>query len=151
MRAVLQRVSSARVAVDDAVVGEIGRGLLALVGVASGDDPATAERLADAIVGLRIFPDEAGKMNRSVVDVGGSVLVVSQFTLLADTSRGRRPSFTAAAPAAVAEELVDRVAQAIAAAGVAVAKGRFGARMAVTLVNDGPVTILLDEAVSPGN
>jgi D-tyrosyl-tRNA(Tyr) deacylase len=149
MRAVLQRVSSARVAVDGVVVGDIGRGLLALVGVAGGDDPATAERLADAIVGLRIFPDPAGKLNLSVADVGGAVLVVSQFTLLADTSRGRRPSFTAAAPAAVAEELVDRVAEAIASTGVAVATGRFGAHMTVTLVNEGPVTILLDEAASP--
>ncbi|HAX81470.1 MAG TPA: D-tyrosyl-tRNA(Tyr) deacylase [Actinobacteria bacterium] len=149
MRAVLQRVSSAQVEVGGAVVGSIQRGLLALVGVAAGDDGAAADRLAEAIVHLRIFPDDAGKMNLSVADIGGSVLVVSQFTLLADTSRGRRPSFSAAAPPATAEELVGRVAVAIGAAGVGVATGRFGAHMVVSLVNDGPVTIVLEEGRSP--
>lgn len=127
------------------MVGEIGPGLLALVGVAAGDDSATAQRLADAIVHLRIFADEAGKMNRSVADVGGAVLVVSQFTLLADTTRGRRPSFTAAATPDEAAALVAAVEHHIAASGVTVATGRFGARMAVSLVNDGPVTIVLDQ------
>jgi D-tyrosyl-tRNA(Tyr) deacylase len=145
MRCVLQRVASARVEVDDEVVGEIGPGLLALVGVGAGDDRSSAIDLANTIVGLRIFPDEAGKMNRSVVEVGGAVLVVSQFTLLADTSRGRRPSFTAAAAPDVAEDLVAEVAAAIATAGVVVAQGRFGAHMAVSLVNDGPVTIVLGD------
>jgi D-tyrosyl-tRNA(Tyr) deacylase len=141
---VLQRVTAARVEVDDQIVGEIGPGLLALVGVGIGDVRSNAIELANTIVGLRIFPDDAGKMNRSVLDVAGSVLVVSQFTLLADTSRGRRPSFTAAAPPEVAETLIAEVAAAIAAAGVVVAQGRFGAHMTVSLVNDGPVTIVLE-------
>jgi D-tyrosyl-tRNA(Tyr) deacylase len=145
MRAVLQRVSSARVEVDGRVVGAIERGLLALIGVAVGDDAASAARLAATITHLRIFPDDAGKMNLSVADIGGAVLVVSQFTLLADTSRGRRPSFMAAAPPDQAEDLVSRLAAAIAASGVGVATGRFGAHMIVSLVNDGPVTIILDD------
>lgn len=144
MRAVLQRVLSARVTVDGVEVGFIGPGLLALIGVAAGDDDAAAASLATSIAHLRIFADDAGRMNRSVEDVGGAVLVVSQFTLLADTSRGRRPSFTGAAPPAVAERLVERVAGELGARGIAVARGRFGAHMAVDLVNDGPVTIVLD-------
>ena len=147
MRAVLQRVSAASVEVDGEAVGSIETGILALIGVAAGDGSAAADRMGEAIAHIRIFPDDAGKMNRSVADVGGSVLVVSQFTLLADTSRGRRPSFTAAAAPDVAEELVQRVAVAIAATGIEVATGRFGARMTVSLVNEGPVTIVVDEPV----
>jgi D-tyrosyl-tRNA(Tyr) deacylase len=149
MRAVCQRVSNASVTVDGAVIGEIGHGWLVLLGVGPGDGAQTAARIADKIVGLRVFEDEAGKMNRSVVDVGGAVLVVSQFTLYADTSRGRRPGFTGAAPPAIAEPLVERVAALIRERGLAVATGRFGADMKVALVNDGPVTIILaDEGAS---
>ena len=144
MRAVLQRVSSAEVKVDGSVVGSIGRGLLVLVGAGRDDDTADADRLAERIVHLRVFADDAGKMNLSVSDVGGAVLVVSQFTLYADTTRGRRPSFTAAAPLEPAEALVDRVAAAIARSGIPVQTGRFGAHMEVALVNDGPVTIVVD-------
>lgn len=144
MRAVLHRVSSAEVKVDGSVVGSIGRGLLALVGAGRDDDAADADRLAERIVHLRVFADDAGKMNLSVSDVGGAVLVVSQFTLYADTTRGRRPSFTAAAPLEPAEALVDRVAAAIARSGIPVQTGRFGAHMEVALVNDGPVTIVVD-------
>jgi len=144
VRAVLQRVSSAEVKVDGSVVGSIGRGLLVLVGAGRDDDTADADRLAERIVHLRVFADDAGKMNLSVSDVGGAVLVVSQFTLYADTTRGRRPSFTAAAPLEPAEALVDRVAAAIARSGIPVQTGRFGAHMEVALVNDGPVTIVVD-------
>lgn len=144
MRAVLQRVSSAEVKVDGSVVGSIGRGLLVLVGAGRDDDTADADRLAERIVHLRVFADDAGKMNLSVSDVGGAVLVVSQFTLYADTTRGRRPSFTAAAPLEPAEALVDRLAAAIARSGIPVQTGRFGAHMEVALVNDGPVTIVVD-------
>ena len=146
VRTVLQRVSSAEVKVDGAVVGSIGRGLVALVGVRRDDAAGDADRLAERIVHLRIFPDDAGKMNRSVGDIGGAVLVVSQFTLYADTARGRRPSFTAAAPPDQAEELVDRLAAAIARFGIPVETGRFRAHMEVALVNDGPVTLILDSA-----
>jgi D-tyrosyl-tRNA(Tyr) deacylase len=147
MRAVCQRVSRASVSVDDQVVGAVGHGWLVLLGVGRTDDAATAARMADKIVGLRVFEDEAGKMNRSVLDVGGAVLLVSQFTLYADTSRGRRPGFTEAAPPAVAEPLVEQVAACIRERGLTVETGRFGAHMAVELVNDGPVTIILtDEA-----
>lgn len=145
MRAVIQRVATASVRVAGATVGEIGPGLLALIGVAHGDGAATAERMAATIAHLRIFPDAAGRMNRSVTDVGGAVLVVSQFTLLADTSRGRRPSFTDAAPADLAEPLVTRVVDDLVRRGIPVASGRFGAHMEVSLVNDGPVTVLLEE------
>ena len=149
MRAVCQRVSQARVRVEGVVVGEIGHGWLVLLGVGPTDDAATAARMADKIVGLRVFEDEAGKMNRSVVDVGGAVLLVSQFTLYADTSRGRRPGFTGAALPAVAEPMVEQVADLIRQRGLTVETGRFGAHMAVELTNDGPVTIILtDEAVS---
>ena len=144
MRAVLQRVKSAQVVVDGAIVGSIDRGLLVFVGVGEGDTADDAARLADQIVHLRIFGDEAGKMNLAVSDVNGAVLVVSQFTLYADTSRGRRPSFTRAAPPEHAAAMVERLAVAIADSGVRVANGSFGAHMEVTLVNDGPVTIVLD-------
>jgi D-aminoacyl-tRNA deacylase len=132
------------VKVDDVVVGAIDRGLLALVGVGRDDDAAAAGRLAETIAHLRIFPDGDGKMNLSVGDIGGAVLVVSQFTLLADTARGRRPSFDAAAPPDRAESLVDRVVAELAGRGVPVETGRFRAHMEVTLVNDGPVTIVVD-------
>jgi D-tyrosyl-tRNA(Tyr) deacylase len=143
MRAVCQRVSEARVRVDGEVVGEIGLGWMVLLGVGPHDDEAVAARIADKIVGLRVFEDEDGKMNRSVLDVGGSVLLVSQFTLYADTSRGRRPGFTGAAPPAIAEPLVERVADLMSERGLAVATGRFGAMMDVEIVNHGPVTIVL--------
>jgi len=149
MRAVCQRVSRARVTVEGEVVGEIGLGWLVLLGVGPNDDDVVAVRLADKIVGLRVFEDEAGKMNRSVLDVGGSVLLVSQFTLYADLSRGRGPCFTGAAPPAIAEPLVERVAELIRERGLTVATGRFGALMDVELTNRGPVTIVLtDEASS---
>ncbi len=146
MRAVVSRVSSASVVVGGELVGAIGPGLLVLVGVAGGDSEAEADALAGKLTGLRIFDDGHGRMNRSVTDVGGGVMVVSQFTLLAETARGRRPSFTGAAAPAVAEPLVARLVAALDATGIATATGRFGARMQVTSVNDGPVTILLEVA-----
>src|SRR5438874_558169 len=149
MRAVCQRVKRAHVTVDGELVGAIGAGWMVLLGVGPNDDEATAARMADKIVGLRIFEDAAGKMNRSVLDVGGEVLLVSQFTLYADTSRGRRPGFTGAAPPAIAEPLVERVADLMRERGLTVATGRFGALMEVELVNHGPVTIILtDEAAT---
>jgi D-tyrosyl-tRNA(Tyr) deacylase len=144
MRAVAQRVSSASVTVDGAVVGEIGRGLLVLVGAAHGDRREDAHALADKLVGLRIFADADERMNLSLTDIGGAVLLVSQFTLVADVRKGRRPSFTDAALPDVAAPLLEAMADRIVAAGVPVASGRFGARMAVELVNDGPVTIVVD-------
>jgi len=144
MKAVVQRVSDAGVAIGGREVGAIGRGLLVLLGVETGDDGATADLLARKIAALRIFEDDAGKMNRSVLEVGGGLLVVSQFTLLADTRKGNRPSFTAAAPPDEAAPAVARFAEALRALGVKVETGVFGARMEVELVNDGPVTIVLD-------
>ena len=146
MRAVVQRVSEASVAVGGETVGAIGAGLLVLVGVHHDDTVADAEALAAKVVSLRIFRDDAGKMNRSVADIGGGVLVVSQFTLYGSVRRGRRPSFTEAALPEVAAPLVGCVQKAIAAVGVPVAGGRFGAMMDVALVNDGPVTMVLDVA-----
>lgn len=146
MRAVLQRVQSARVLVDGEVAGAIDRGVLVYVGVAEGDTSTEAEWLADKIAVLRIFPSEARPIDRSLLDVGGAALVVSQFTLLADTRRGRRPSFTAAAPPEVAEPLVAAVVEALRERGIEVATGRFGAMMQVESTNDGPVTIVLDSA-----
>jgi D-tyrosyl-tRNA(Tyr) deacylase len=146
MKAVVQRVSEARVEIEGRVAAAIGRGLLVLLGVETGDGAAAADLLARKIKALRIFEDEAGKMNRSVLDVGGSLLVVSQFTLLADVRKGNRPSFIAAALPAQAEPLYERFCATLRAAGLPVATGRFGARMAVRLVNDGPVTIWLDSA-----
>ena len=140
----MQRVSQAAVVVDGETVGRIDRGLVALVGVHTADGPADADWVGDRLVALRIFENAAGKFDSSVADVGGAVLVVSQFTLHADTRKGRRPSFTGAAPGAQAEPLYRRVADRVAAQGVPVATGRFGAHMKVELVNDGPVTILLD-------
>lgn len=144
MRALVQRVSQASVTVDDETVGRIGRGLCVLVGVTHDDDDRTAAKLAAKIWGLRIFPDDEGVMNRSVAEVGGEVLVVSQFTLYGDTSRGRRPSWVAAAPPDQAEPLVDRVVAELEALGATVATGRFRADMAVALVNDGPVTVMIE-------
>ena len=143
MRAVVQRVSRAAVRVDGEVVGEVGRGLMVLLGIGPGDDEAAARGLADKIVGMRIFEDAEGKTNLSAIDVGAEVLVVSQFTLYADLSRGRRPGFTGAAPPAVAQPLVERFAALVSERGLRVATGRFGAHMAVEPVNDGPVTIVL--------
>lgn len=140
----MQRVSSASVAVDGEVIARIGRGLLLLVGVAADDDAATARRLAEKCAEMRIFPDGDGRFDRTISDVGGAALVVSQFTLLADVRKGRRPSFVAAAPPQVAEPLVEAVADALRERGIDVATGRFGAHMQVELVNDGPVTILVD-------
>ena len=143
MRAVCQRVSEARVRVAGEVIGEVGAGLCVLLGVARGDGEADAERLAAKIARLRVFADEQGRFNRSLVDVGGSALVVSQFTLLADTSKGNRPSFTDAAPPEEAEPLYERFCAGLRGLGVPVEQGVFGAAMAVELVNDGPVTIVL--------
>ncbi len=144
MRALVQRVTAARVRIDGAVVGEIAAGLCVLVGVTHDDDEPTARRLAEKVWNLRVFPDGDASMQRSLADTGGAALVVSQFTLYGDTRRGRRPSFTAAAPPAVAAPLVDAFAAALRALGATVATGRFGADMAVELVNDGPVTLLLE-------
>lgn len=144
MRAVVQRVSRAAVEVDGAVVGAIERGLLVLLGVAAADGEAQARWTADKVARLRIFGDEAGKMNRSVEDVRGGVLVVSQFTLLGDARTGNRPSFTAAAPPDRASDLYQRVCALLRERGLPVAEGVFRAHMQVEMVNDGPVTILLD-------
>ena len=146
MRVILQRVTRAEVRVDGTAVGEIGRGLVALVGVGPDDDDAVADGLARQVAELRIFADDEGRTNRSLLDVRGGALVVSQFTLFADTRRGRRPGFSGAAPADQAERLYERFAGALARLGVPVATGRFGASMAVELVNDGPFTIWLDTA-----
>ena len=144
MRALLQRVSRAEVRVGGAVVGSIGAGMVILLGIGHGDDEATADALARRVCELRIFEDDAGRTNRSLLDVGGEALVVSQFTLYADTRRGRRPGFTDAAPPELAEALWRRFAAGVEAQGVRVGVGEFGAEMAVELVNDGPFTIWLD-------
>jgi len=140
---VVQRVAEARVRVDGEVVGEIGRGLCVLLGIARGD--ADVVRLAEKVARLRIFPDDDGRFDRSVLDVGGAVLVVSQFTLIADTARGNRPSFGAAAPPEDAEPLYEQFCAELESHGLRVARGMFGAKMAVELVNDGPVTIVIDQ------
>lgn len=147
MRLLLQRVRRAAVRIDDSVVGEIGQGLLVLVGVGHEDTPEVVATMARKTVELRIFQDEEGRTNRSLVDVGGSLLVVSQFTLYADIRKGRRPSFLDAAPPELGSRLFDAYADAVAALGIPVARGVFGADMAVELVNDGPFTIWLDSAV----
>jgi D-aminoacyl-tRNA deacylase len=139
MRAVVQRVSEASVSVDDEDVARIGRGLLVLLGVKRGDTPDDADKLARKLLALRVFEDDGGKMNRSVEDVGGEVLCVSQFTLYGDARKGNRPSFVDAAPPEEAEPLYERVRNALGAKG-----GRFGARMRVELVNEGPVTLVVD-------
>jgi D-tyrosyl-tRNA(Tyr) deacylase len=144
VRALLQRTSGASVAVDGEILGSIGSGLVVFVGVGPADDEATADALARRITELRIFRDGEGRTNSSLIDVGGAVLLVSQFTLFADTRRGRRPGFTGAAPPDQAERLYERIAAALRDLGVEVATGRFGAEMAVELTNDGPFTIWLD-------
>ena len=146
MKAVLQRVTRATVRVEDEVVGEIGAGLCVLLGVARGDGPGDAARLAGKAARLRVFEDENGRFDRSLLDVGGEALVVSQFTLLGDTTRqkGTRPDFSQAAPREQAEPLYEAFCEALREQGVHVETGVFGARMAVELVNDGPVTILLE-------
>jgi D-tyrosyl-tRNA(Tyr) deacylase len=144
VRVLVQRVENAAVSVEGELVGAIGRGFLALVGVAPADTGETAKKLAAKTARLRVFDDEAGLMNRSLTDVGGEALVVSQFTLYADTRRGNRPGFTDAAPPQQGEELYLAYVEALRAEGVRVATGAFGAHMRVSLVNDGPVTILLE-------
>src|SRR6056297_2206166 len=144
MRAILQRVSKAQVSVDGEVIGRTGPGLMVLVCAMQGDDEAEADRLAARIAKLRIFKDDAGKMNRSLRDAGGGALVVSQFTLAADTTRGNRPGFSAAAAPEEGMRLYEHFAGALEGQGVAVEKGRFGADMQIALVNDGPVTIWME-------
>lgn len=144
VRIVLQRVSSASVRVGGSAVASIGPGFCLLVGVADHDGEAEVDAAVEKISGLRVFADPEGKMNLSLGDVGGEVMVVSQFTLLAEVGRGRRPSFTAAAPPAKAEPLIERMADGLRGRGITVAEGVFGARMEVELVNDGPVTLVLE-------
>jgi D-tyrosyl-tRNA(Tyr) deacylase len=144
LRIVLQRVSRASVSVSEETVGSIGHGLLVLIGVREGDDEAEARRLATKTAELRIFPDDKGRFNRSLLECGYEALVVSQFTLYGDMRKGRRPSFNDAARPEVAAPLVEAYAQALEAQGITVARGRFGAHMDVALVNDGPVTLILD-------
>lgn len=146
MRAVVQRVSRAKVIVGDEVTGEIRQGLLVLLGITHSDTAAQARWLAEKIAGLRIFNDDAGKMNRDVAEVGGAVLVVSQFTLYGDCKKGKRPSFIDAAPPEIAIPLYEEFINGIKALGIPTATGRFGAIMDVELVNDGPVTMILDTA-----
>lgn len=146
MRACIQRVSEASVTVDGEVVGRIGRGLLVLLGVGLDDGPAEVEWLAEKLVQLRIFEDDDGKMNRSLVDAGGAMLVVSQFTLFGDARKGRRPSFTAAAPPELADRLYQEFVARVRAMGIEVQTGVFRAHMDVALVNDGPVTLWIDTA-----
>lgn len=144
MRAVIQRVASAGVSIAGEDVASIGRGMLVLLGVTHGDDETDVKAMVDKLTGLRIFDDEAGKMNLSIGDVDGEFLVVSQFTLYGDIRKGRRPSFTDAAPPEAAQRLYERVIEELQRRGFAVQSGRFGARMEVRLVNDGPVTLLFD-------
>jgi D-tyrosyl-tRNA(Tyr) deacylase len=146
MRAVIQRVAEAKVEVDGAVIGRTGPGLLVYLSVGKGDSEDDAEFMADKLVNLRIFADEAGKMNHSVLDIGGGILLVSNFTLHGDCRKGRRPSFDAAGEPALAEPLYEKVAELMARSGVKVEKGSFGAHMQVSSLNDGPVTFLLDSA-----
>lgn len=144
MKVLLQRVTKASVTVNEEVVGSIGKGLVVLVGVAQGDNEADVDYLADKIVNLRIFADEANKFNLALIDIRGEILIVSQFTLLADVRKGRRPSFIEAAPPDEAERLIDLFIDCIRNKGVKVATGRFRERMLVEIHNDGPVTIILD-------
>jgi D-tyrosyl-tRNA(Tyr) deacylase len=150
VRAVIQRVTHGAVRVGDQPAASIGRGVVVLLGVGDGDGPAEADALADKLAHLRLFDDEAGKLNRSLLDVGGEVLLVSQFTLYGDTSRGRRPSFARAAPPERAAPLYERVAARLRAHGLRVATGRFGTRMLVEIHNDGPVTLVLEVAPAAG-
>jgi len=144
VRIIIQRVSEASVSVDDQIVGRIGAGLCILVGIGKDDDTTKSVALADKVKNLRIFADELGKMNRSVAAVGGEILAISQFTLYADCHKGNRPSFTDAAPPAMAEELYEVFTQQLRQAGITVVAGRFHAHMRVALVNDGPVTLVLE-------
>ena len=144
MRAVIQRVTTARVTVDDRTTGAIDQGLLVLLGVEQGDGPTDLQYIVNKTRDLRIFPDDAGKMNRSVLDIQGAVLVVSQFTLSGDARNGRRPSFASAAPPEIARAMYEEVVRELKASGLRVETGEFQAMMQVALVNDGPVTILLD-------
>jgi len=144
MRLVVQRVTRASVREGDDLLGEIGLGAVVLVGIGTDEDAATVDRMADKLVGLRYFRDPDGRTNLSIADVGGSLLIVSQFTLYADLRRGRRPGFTASAQPDQAVPLVDRFVERLRASGVEVATGRFGAEMAVELVNDGPFTVMID-------
>jgi len=146
MRACVQRVTSAKVVVDGKIVGAIGRGLLVLLAVAADDDDGDLRWLVDKVVGLRVFEDDEGKMNLGLEEVGGEMLVVSQFTLLGDCRKGRRPSFTAAAPPEMAEQMYERFVEEARGLGVRVATGVFRAHMQVELVNDGPVTLVIDSA-----
>jgi D-tyrosyl-tRNA(Tyr) deacylase len=146
MRLLLQRVTRAQVSVEERVVGQIGPGLMCLVGIGHDDDSGVVKAFADKAVDLRIFRDEEGKTNRSLIDVGGSVLAISQFTLYADTRKGRRPSFLDAAPPELGERLYGEFCAAVEARGVKVGRGIFGAEMKVELVNDGPMTIWLDSS-----
>ena len=148
MRAVVQRVTAAKVTVGDRVTGEIGTGLLVLLGVDQGDGPTDLQYIASKVRDLRIFADDEGKMNRSVLDIQGGVLVVSQFTLSGDARNGRRPSFASAAAPPIARALYEAVVRELTASGLRVATGEFQAMMQVSLVNDGPVTILLDSRKS---
>src|SRR5947207_1936473 len=149
MRVVVQRVSRARVLIADQVAGAIERGLVILLGIAPGDTPAQASWLADKVIGLRIFGDADGKMNLGLQDVGGAVLIVSQFTLYGDCRKGRRPSFIGAAPPEIAVPLYEAFVEAARALGVPTGTGRFGADMQVELVNDGPVTLIVDAGPPP--
>ncbi len=144
MRAVIQRVSEASVTVDGTVVGRIDAGLMVLLGVAEGDTEAEARWMADKLVGLRIFEDDDGKMNRSLIDTDGAMLVVSQFTLLGDCRKGRRPSFVGAAAPEIANELYERFVTLVAEAGVTTATGRFRTEMKVSITNEGPVTLVIE-------
>jgi D-tyrosyl-tRNA(Tyr) deacylase len=146
MRACVQRVTSAKVVVDGETVGQIGRGLLVLLGVAAGDEEADLRWMVDKVLGLRVFEDDDGKMNRGLMELGGEMLVVSQFTLLGDCRKGRRPSFIAAAPPETAKQMYEKFVEEARAAGVRVATGVFRAHMQVELVNDGPVTLVIDSA-----
>lgn len=146
MRLVVQRVTRASVAVEGETLGVIGLGAVVLVGIGRDDDADVVDRLADRLVGLRYFRDAEGRTNLAITDVGGAYLVVSQFTLHADTSRGRRPGFTAAAPPEVAAALVERFADRLSGHGIDVQRGQFGAEMTVDLVNDGPFTLVLEAA-----
>jgi D-tyrosyl-tRNA(Tyr) deacylase len=149
MRLVVQRVTRASVRVGEEELGAIGRGAVVLVGIAPTDDPAMVDRMADKLLGLRYFTDADGRTNLALAEVDGELLVVSQFTLLADTSRGRRPGFTAAAPPEQAEPLVDQLVTRLRASGTRVATGRFGAEMDVELVNAGPFTLVVDSGEAP--
>lgn len=144
MKVLVQRVGEAHVEVAGETVGAIGRGVLALVGIEKDDDQTRVERMAERLAGYRLFPDDAGKMNRDLLDVGGAVLAVSQFTLAADTRKGRRPSFSGAADPDTGRALYERFIEVLRGQGLEVATGRFGADMQVHLVNDGPVTFLLE-------